>query len=325
MPTIEIHIAGAGGGQGTTTIATALAALASRTQATTLIAVRPKDVCALAGATAIPDELTPLPLAPNLTLGALTEIQAAVTVIDAGRIDQPFDTGDPAPGTLRWLVVRGPCYLSLRTALDSAWPAEGVIVVTEPGRALRAADVADVLGLPVVAQVTAEPRLGRAIDAGLLLPHLERLGALRPLQDLLERRCPTAPPADLGAPDVESTGRPPITGRPVHAAAPASPAPAPVPTATPPDLPPSTPPDPLATTAQPLTAQPFNTTPPPPSNPLPQPPFRPSQTMQLPHLRKLPHLGAVIGRFVGASSPRSWRPGSRCHGRGWSPTESSPL
>ena len=45
----------------------------------------------------------------------------------------------------------------------------GLVVVTEAGRALDAGDVAEVLGVPVVAEVAVDPAVARVVDAGLLL------------------------------------------------------------------------------------------------------------------------------------------------------------
>ena len=52
------------------------------------------------------------------------------------------------------------------------------MLVREPGRCLDGRDVADVLSLPVVAEVELDPAVARSVDAGLLTrrPHrgLER-------------------------------------------------------------------------------------------------------------------------------------------------------
>jgi hypothetical protein len=48
----------------------------------------------------------------------------------------------------------------------------GVVLIDEPGRALRAGDVSASLGAPVVATVLLDPAIARAVDAGLLLARL---------------------------------------------------------------------------------------------------------------------------------------------------------
>jgi hypothetical protein len=71
------------------------------------------------------------------------------------------------------LVTRG-CYLALRRATDAPLRPSGVVFVREPGRALGAADIADILGVPVLAEVPCDPAVARAVDAGLLGTRLPR-------------------------------------------------------------------------------------------------------------------------------------------------------
>jgi hypothetical protein len=86
-------------------------------------------------------------------------------VVDAGMHVPP----EPVLGTLdrSWLVVR-PCYLALRRAALLGASATGVVVVGEPGRALRVVDVEHAVGRPVVAALEWDPAVARAVDAGLL-------------------------------------------------------------------------------------------------------------------------------------------------------------
>jgi hypothetical protein len=183
----RILLAGARGGQGTTTVATVVALLAACRRQTSLLSVRPKDVCALA-ARQMPDPGEGnTPIAPNLTLGQPLGWAGGLTVVDAGRLDGLEDEAGTASEAAHWLVVRGPCYLSLRAAAERGSWAHGVILVSEAGRALTARDVADVLGVPVLAEVPVEAAAARAIDAGLLLTHVHRLGAFRTLARLVDR------------------------------------------------------------------------------------------------------------------------------------------
>lgn len=86
--------------------------------------------------------------------------------IDAG-------TGTP-PAALaasveqRWLVTR-PCYLSLRRAAGAAVRPTGVVLVDEPGRSLRVRDVERSIAAPIVTRLLIDPRVARAVDAGLLM------------------------------------------------------------------------------------------------------------------------------------------------------------
>lgn len=91
--------------------------------------------------------------------------------VDAG-------TGCPPPALLaaaqrRLLVIR-PCYLALRRAAASTPSPTGVIVVHEPGRALRADDIAATVHAPVVAEIELDPAISRSVDAGLLAARMPR-------------------------------------------------------------------------------------------------------------------------------------------------------
>jgi len=183
MRALHFEVVGAAGGQGTTTVATVLAALAAGHRHTFLSATRPDDVAALAGT---PAGAWPMAVAPGLDLvgtGAAPVADAAVVVEDLGRLSDldgaRLDVG--SADTRRWLVVRGPCYGSLRTAVEHAWRPDGVVLVAEEGRSLDATDVSAVLGVEVVATVPVDAGVARSIDAGLLVAHLPRL---RPLRDL---------------------------------------------------------------------------------------------------------------------------------------------
>lgn len=72
------------------------------------------------------------------------------------------------------LMVTRPCYLALHRAVGDPRLARsaGAIVVEDPGRALDAADVAAVLGVPVVGRVPVRAEISRAVDAGVLRDRL---------------------------------------------------------------------------------------------------------------------------------------------------------
>ena len=193
-------IAGAKGGQGTTTVATVVSALAAGHIPTTLVSTRPDDVCALTGSPAPPDWASMASISANLRLLDATHAEGnggpwpasgphgdgpQHVVVDLGRLDelaehQYLETNGVAE-TRRWLVVRGPCYLSLRAAIDHPWRPHGIVVLAEAGRPLTSADVSDVVGAPVIAQVPVEAAVARIIDAGLLLARLPRLSAFQSL------------------------------------------------------------------------------------------------------------------------------------------------
>lgn len=72
----------------------------------------------------------------------------------------------------RSLLVTRPCYLSLRRAAAMSTRPTGVVLVDEPGRALTAEDVLAALGVPVVATILLDPKIARAVDAGMLTSRL---------------------------------------------------------------------------------------------------------------------------------------------------------
>lgn len=101
-----------------------------------------------------------------------TALRDRTVVVDAGSGASVFlDLIAVARTSL--LVVR-PCYLALRRAVALGGRADGIILLSEPGRALGRRDVESVLGAPVVAEVPVEPSLARAVDAGLLATRIPR-------------------------------------------------------------------------------------------------------------------------------------------------------
>jgi hypothetical protein len=104
-------------------------------------------------------------------LGQFLAEGATNVIVDAGSAPPPPQLA--AAAQHRLLVIR-PCYLALRRAAASAVNPTGVIVVHEPGRALRAQDVAYAVQAPVVAELTTDPAVARAVDAGLLASRLPR-------------------------------------------------------------------------------------------------------------------------------------------------------
>ena len=98
-------------------------------------------------------------------------------VVDVGRVGSEDADGDAARrvivegATISVLVTRA-CYLGLRRALASPLRPDGIVLVSEPGRAISRSDVVDVLGVPVVAEVAVDPAVARAVDAGLLTSRL---------------------------------------------------------------------------------------------------------------------------------------------------------
>ena len=116
---------------------------------------------------------------------ALARLPASSVVVDCGSVIGSHRVGDLSRGRddlatevagsagLSLLVLR-PCYLALRRALAAPIRPSGVVLIEEPGRALRADDVESVLGVPVRATIPWDPAVARAVDAGLLATRLPR-------------------------------------------------------------------------------------------------------------------------------------------------------
>lgn len=90
-------------------------------------------------------------------------------VIDAGSSAPPATLEAAADVSL--LVMR-PCYLALARAQRLATRPHGIVLVDEPGRALRPDDLTAAMGVPVVAALSYDPKIARAVDSGLALSRL---------------------------------------------------------------------------------------------------------------------------------------------------------
>src|SRR2546426_1176908 len=97
-------------------------------------------------------------------LGVLLAGSAPAGAVVAGQGPEPASTLAAAAG-LSLLVLR-PCYLALRRAIAAPLRPSGVVLVNEPGRSLGRADVEDLLGVPVRAEIDVDPSVARAVDAG---------------------------------------------------------------------------------------------------------------------------------------------------------------
>jgi MinD superfamily P-loop ATPase len=191
------------GGSGTTVIASALALLAARRAPTLLVDLAGDCPVALGSpeptgpgvaewlrsANAAPEALDRLACevtdglrlvhrgrhapAPDERWSDLATAleQLGPAIVDAG-------TGTPpdalvAVATQALLVIR-PCFLALRRAAQHPAKPTAIVLVNEPGRALRAREVEHALGTGVVAEIDVDPAIARAVDAGLLAARLPR-------------------------------------------------------------------------------------------------------------------------------------------------------
>lgn len=127
--------------------------------------------------------------APSLANGhalaaAVAQLDRPV-VVDAGSIDHGPGYALAGAADLSILVVR-PCYLAVRRAVSSSLQPHGVVLVTEPGRALRRRDIESLLGVPMLAEVPIEAAIARSVDAGLLAARLPS-DLLKPLGRIADR------------------------------------------------------------------------------------------------------------------------------------------
>lgn len=182
------------GGSGTTVVATALALGLSSTAPTTLVDLS-GDLAAVLAAPAGPGVFdwmgSSVSTASSLAAlrseivegvglipagerpvaiddAAWRRLAAALdehTVIDAGIGPPPVALAQRATASL--LVIR-PCYLALRKAIDMAGdtPPTGVIVIDDVNGTYRAAEIARVVGAPLVARVSIDPAIPRCIASG---------------------------------------------------------------------------------------------------------------------------------------------------------------
>lgn len=216
---VEVLIAcwSAKGGSGTTVVAASLALTLARRGSTVTLADLAGDSPAALG---VPDPGGPgiaewvaagedvpaaalaalaAPVTPDLRLlargvGSLDErdgerlavalASLAPVVVDCGAV-----TSDPtgaaaalAGAATHSLLVLRPCFLSLRSAVAAPLRPSGIILVNDQPRALGRADVEDVLGAPVRAEVAWDPAVARAVDAGLLARSVPRV-LVRALRD----------------------------------------------------------------------------------------------------------------------------------------------
>lgn len=129
----------------------------------------------------LPRGAGPLPSQRGDVLGALLAGDHRRVVVDCG--SDPEGTAlTIAAGATRSVLVTRPCFLSLRRAMAAPVRPSEVVLVSEPGRALSRPDVESCLGVPVVAEVAVDPKIARAVDAGLLSVRLPK-GLARDLNE----------------------------------------------------------------------------------------------------------------------------------------------
>ncbi|MEM9200248.1 MAG: hypothetical protein AAGC53_01245 [Actinomycetota bacterium] len=119
-------------------------------------------------------------LPADTRLDVLARVCAAssrTVIVDAGVAADVHWAG----GCAEEIVVVRACYLAVRRT--GTLPSRArLVVIEEPGRALRADDVATAVGVPVWRRLVLDPAVARSVDAGLLSSRLPR--SLRTLDPL---------------------------------------------------------------------------------------------------------------------------------------------
>jgi hypothetical protein len=116
-------------------------------------------------------------LGPPARMEALAGLLAAdprPVVADCGVLDRQAPGVPVAAIATQSLLVIRPCYLALRRVAAAPIRPSGVVLLVEPGRALGRAEVENVVGAPVRAELPVEPGVARTIDAGMLASRLPR-------------------------------------------------------------------------------------------------------------------------------------------------------
>ena len=207
--TTTITLIGVGGGTGTSTVAAVLALIGRTMVPTELVTGEHDRTAALLGVAL--DEDPRGEILGGLRLVVAPSGNSELTVVDGGALagTPPMPHG---PGERRLGVLRGPCYLALRSVLAAGQHGlDGLILVAEPGRALSARDATDVTGLDVVATVLASPAVARIIDAGLLASRANNRPEFRDLHRWLRSQldpfpAPRSPVASAAPLDPPRTG-----------------------------------------------------------------------------------------------------------------------
>lgn len=107
-------------------------------------------------------------------LAAMFAADDRTVVIDCGTLTAEAPALPMAAGATVSLLVTRACYLSLRRAVAAPIRPSAVALVNEPGRALDRRDIESILGVAVTAEITIDPGVARAVDAGLLASRLPR-------------------------------------------------------------------------------------------------------------------------------------------------------
>ena len=106
---------------------------------------------------------------PSQIAEALAHLSQSSHVVVDGGLDNHGVRGEVDGHSGYAVAVMKPCYLTLSRAQHRPGPYDRVIYMDEPGRALRARDVAAAVGASHVEKFPWDVRIARAIDAGTIV------------------------------------------------------------------------------------------------------------------------------------------------------------
>jgi len=140
------------------------------------------------GLSVIPAGYTP---AHQITAARWTELATALGALRPVIVDAATDPDAAAMPADRRIMVVQACYLALRRAVTLPLRPDQIVLVADHHRALTERDVEATLGTPT-ATVALDPRVARAIDAGLLTARMPTslTRSLRPLATPAAQQAP---------------------------------------------------------------------------------------------------------------------------------------
>ena len=131
------------------------------------------EVAAAEGLSVLPRGAGPLDAGRAEVLAALLRADPRPVLVDCGSAPDGAARAVVAAADRSVLVTRA-CFLSLRRAAAGHLRPTEVVLVREVGRSLTRHDVELALGVPVTAEVSVDPAVARAVDAGVLGTRLPR-------------------------------------------------------------------------------------------------------------------------------------------------------
>lgn len=175
---VRIDFVGIRGGQGTSTVAAATAFLLGEIHGPVRLESHdPEGAAAMLGLSATVEDPMCVTAAAELGVpGSSSARWYRVIVSDLGCMRSAPERHEGAAGRVRIGVLRGPCYVALRTLVSAdSSPLAGLVLCAEPGRSLDHRDVEDIAGVPVLASVDVTPAVARTVDAGLAPVRLAKM------------------------------------------------------------------------------------------------------------------------------------------------------